>query len=124
MTDNIQTTLKKLKQPIPQNLISVKKIKNMNIQYVSWIDLAELLDQIVGLGCWSWEINQLTINSERLFLIGKLTLEIQNEIFSQSATGTEEMNCSSYGDPSSNAEAMAFRRAAAKFGLGRDLWRK
>ncbi|WP_228016134.1 hypothetical protein [Synechocystis salina] len=28
------------------------------------------------------------------------------------------------GDPSSNAEAMALRRCCAKFGLGRDLWRK
>ncbi|MGC9506191.1 hypothetical protein [Baaleninema sp.] len=40
------------------------------------------------------------------------------------ATGTEELNCNSYGDPSSNAESMAFRRAAAKFGLGLYLYQK
>jgi hypothetical protein len=27
-----------------------------------------------------------------------------------------------YGDPSSNAESMAFRRACANFGLGLDLY--
>ncbi|WLT40311.1 hypothetical protein NON20_24525 (plasmid) [Synechocystis sp. B12] len=34
------------------------------------------------------------------------------------ATGTEDIDCNSYGDPSSNAEAMALRRCCAKFGLG------
>ncbi|QYO62305.1 hypothetical protein [Leptolyngbya sp. 7M] len=29
-----------------------------------------------------------------------------------------------YGDPSSNAESMAFRRAAARFGLGLYLYSK
>jgi hypothetical protein len=29
-----------------------------------------------------------------------------------------------YGDPSSNAESMAFRRAAARFGLGLYLYRR
>lgn len=44
--------------------------------------------------------------------------------FSREATGCELLDCGSYGDPVSNAEAMAFRRAAAKFGLGRSLYDK
>jgi hypothetical protein len=43
------------------------------------------------------------------------------------ATGTEEEpddDQQMYGDPSSNAESMALRRAAAKFGLGLYLYNK
>jgi hypothetical protein len=39
-------------------------------------------------------------------------------IISREATGTEDEELKGYGDPSSNAEAMALKRAAAKFGLG------
>jgi hypothetical protein len=40
------------------------------------------------------------------------------------ATGTEDEELRGYGDPSSNAEAMALKRAAAKFGLGLYLYQK
>lgn len=43
---------------------------------------------------------------------------------SREATGCELLDCDNYGDPVSNAEAMVFRRAAAKFGLGRSLYDK
>jgi len=36
--------------------------------------------------------------------------------------GLERLDLSSYGDPQSNAESMAFRRAAARFGLGLHLY--
>jgi len=38
------------------------------------------------------------------------------------ATGTEDGELRGYGDPSSNAEAMALKRAASKFGLGLYLY--
>ena len=40
------------------------------------------------------------------------------------ATGIEPLDVKGYGDPSSNAESMALRRAAAKFGLGLYLYEK
>jgi hypothetical protein len=83
----------------------------------------------------------------RLFLVGRLTLPTQEGNVYREATGTErlkdtkvikdaegnvfrdEYGCPltsevelAYGDPSSNAESMAFRRAAAKFGLGLYLY--
>jgi hypothetical protein len=48
-------------------------------------------------------------------------------VFYREATGTEEEpdeDEKMYGDPSSNAEAMALKRAAAKFGLGLYLYQK
>ncbi len=38
-------------------------------------------------------------------------------IVSREATSTEDEELKGYGDPSSNAEAMALKRAAAKVGL-------
>ena len=57
-------------------------------------------------------------------LTGRLTLHTADGSISREATGCELLDCDSYGDPVSNAEAMVFRRAAAKFGLGRSLYDK
>ena len=63
-------------------------------------------------------------SNNRLFLVGRLTIPTCKGNIYREATGTEELACSSYGDPSSNAESMAFRRAAARFGLGLYLYKK
>ena len=119
-----------LKEPINSNLISYKKIENKKtgeisyIEYISWFDYCHLLDERIGLGQWEWSIISITTTHNRLFITGKLTIHCDDHSISQMATGTEILNCSSYGDPSSNAEAMALRRACAKFGLARYLWKK
>jgi len=40
------------------------------------------------------------------------------------AKGIEDEVCGSHGDPTSNAESMALLRAAAKFGLGLNLYER
>jgi hypothetical protein len=105
-------------------LISQKSIKGQAIAYVAWYDLAEILDHLCGLGNWEWQIREVNQVGENLTLIGSLTIHGEDRSLTMMATGCESVNCSGYGDPSSNAEAMSLRRAAAKFGLGRDLWRK
>lgn len=120
----IAEIINRLKQPVAPELISSKKVKNTKIDYISWFDYCELLDNRVGLGNWQWEIKETTISDNRLFITGRLTIIGDDRSLSQDATGTEILNCSSYGDPSSNAEAMALRRACAKFGLARYLWDK
>ena len=44
-----------------------------------------------------------------------------NQIYRES-TGTATLDDTSYGDPMQKAEAMAFRRACARFGLGLHLY--
>ena len=122
-----------------------------SVDYVAWFDLCDLLDdlcdywewevkeikQITGLRPEEWEINEALTKAQELnkkaklpkqrdylALTGILTIHGEDRSVSRSATGIEEVNCSSYGDPSSNAEAMALRRCCAKFGLGREMWRK
>ena len=119
---NIAQIISNLKQPIPPKLISQKQIKGNTIDFISWFDYCDLLDERVGI--WEWSIVTMTSTDNRLFITGRLTIHGDDRSLSQMATGTEILNCSSYGDPSSNSEAMALRRACAKFGLARDLWRK
>lgn len=119
--------LENLKAPIPKRLMSKKatfknKVKTGEIEYVAWTDLCDLLDDLCDL--WEWEIKDVQQIGENLSLVGVLTIHGEDKSLTRMATGIEEINCSSYGDPSSNAEAMALRRCCAKFGLGRDLWRK
>ena len=73
-------------------------------------------------------------SSDRIFLTGRLTIPTAEGNVYREATGTEELKRTdretgepielAYGDPSSNAESMALRRAAAKFGLGLYLYNK
>lgn len=128
--------IQRLKDPVSQSLISQKKVGNSTIDYISWFDYCDLLDERVGLGQWQWEVIQMFTSENnkmvngnltpdnRLFITGKLTIFADDRTLSQMATGTEVLSCSSYGDPSSNAESMALRRACAKFGLARYLWDK
>lgn len=121
--------LERLKQPVPKDLISQKDTyskgkKTGEVDYIAWYDLTEILDNRCGLGNWEWVVKDVNQVGNNLTLIGVLTIHGEDRQLTMMATGTESINCSGYGDPSSNAEAMALRRCCAKFGLGRDLWRK
>ncbi len=71
-------------------------------------------------------------------MVGRLTIPTSEGNVYREASGTEELKREkynkdtnsyemkeiAYGDPSSNAESMAFRRCAARFGLGLYLYEK
>ena len=116
--------IQKLQEPIPRELIKQKRVGDSILDFVSWYDTCSLLDERVGLGFWSWEVVTMTISNNHLFLSGKLTIYADDGERSMMATGSEKLNCSSYGDPSSNSEAMALKRSASKFGLARSLYEK
>lgn len=121
--------LRVMAQPVPENLISKKKVFQKGkpageVDFIAWYNLCDLLDDIVGIDSWEWEVRDVVQVGNRLTLTGILTIHAEDKSLTRMSTGTEDLDCSSYGDPSSNAEAMALRRCCAKFGLGRDLWRK
>lgn len=116
--------LRSLAQPVPRDCISHKTLKGNKIDYIAWYDLCDLLDDHCGIDGWEWCVKDVNQISNRLTLTGILTIHGEDKSLTRMATGTEDVDCSSYGDPSSNAEAMALRRCCSKFGLGRDLWRK
>jgi hypothetical protein len=120
----ISQILEKLRIPVPKNYISHRPQGGIKLSYISWINYCQLLDQRAGLGCWQWEIKNVYTTDLHLILVGKLSLLGSDKIIVFEATGEEKLKCSSFGDPSSNAEAMALRRACCKAGLSRELWMK
>lgn len=124
-----------LKRTLPDNYLSTLKEKG-NSSYIPWYKVNEILDKYCP--GWTWEIKETLLSSDRIFIVGRLTIPtIEGNIYRE-ATGTEELKRIqenretgefkakelAYGDPSSNAESMAFRRCAARFGLGLYLYDK
>lgn len=111
-----------LSRPLPEVMLETKKLKGNRIRYIPWHTATAILDKYCP--GWQWEIRQSSLSSDHIFLVGRLTIPTADGNLYREATGTEFLECSTYGDPSSNSESMAFRRAAAKFGLGLYLYKK
>jgi hypothetical protein len=102
---------------------SIKDAGKFKATYISWFDLCTILDNATD-GLWEWKLIA-TREGDRVVIVGELTvIDSEGNRLTKSATGNENDVVMSYGDPVSNSEAMAFRRAAAKFGIGRELWGK
>lgn len=117
-----------LSRPLPAQLLSTRRQGGKEIPYLAWHTVVKILDKYAP--GWSWEICRMGMTGDRLFLVGRLTVPTSDGHICREATGTELLKRNdddgeselAYGDPSSNAESMAFRRAAAKFGLGLYLY--
>ncbi|MEN9871614.1 MAG: hypothetical protein RLZZ171_2606 [Cyanobacteriota bacterium] len=108
-----------LRKPIAPRFIKTKLIKGKSIEFVSWYQLNRLMDFYAP--GWEWSLNT-SFDGSRVCVVGSLTIKAKEGDFSRSATGNENSDLEVYGDPYSNAEAQAFRRACARWGLGLHLW--
>ncbi|MEM6452996.1 MAG: Rad52/Rad22 family DNA repair protein [Cyanobacteria bacterium P01_D01_bin.105] len=120
-----------LSRDIPANLMASRRQGSVNVNYIPWHRVNKILDKYAP--GWAWEICKIGMSKDRLFVVGRLTVPTSDGHISREATGTEALKRQTdegeivelaYGDPSSNAESMAFRRAAARFGLGLYLYQK
>lgn len=122
----LQEILDSFNQPftdyISKKPVFSKGKKSGDVSFIPWPNLCEILDQLAP--GWEWEIKSCDYHGDRTIVIGRLTINGSDGSLSREATGNEDSQCDGYGDPSSNAEAMAMRRCCAKFGVGRYLWFK
>lgn len=109
-----------LSKPIPGKYLAQRKQGGANLTYLPWYNAIKLLDRCAP--GWDYSVTSIHTTSDRIFVTARVTIRASEGDFAREATGTELLNCGSYGDPSSNAESMALRRAAAKFGLGLYLY--
>lgn len=103
-----------------------KKSEGRKVKYIPWTRILKILDKYSP--GWQWEVSRIHNSDDRLYVVGRLTLFTKDGPVSRDGVGTEmlkrtdkntgEIEEIAYGNPSSNAEANALRRAAAKFGLG------
>ncbi|MEO1340195.1 MAG: DUF1071 domain-containing protein [Cyanobacteria bacterium J06635_13] len=124
------------KRKLPSGMLKKLPSDKGNAVYLPWYTVNKILDKYAP--GWTWEIKETLISRDRLFMVGRLTIPTSEGNVYREATGTEELKRQAYdkkigrytekeiayGDPSSNAESMAFRRCAARFGLGLYLYEK
>jgi len=114
-------------KPISKEFISKKPTfskgqKAGEVEFIAWPVLCQLLNKFTN-GFWEWKLRTI-YTGDRVIVEGSLTILGSDGSLTREATGSESSDVDGYGDPSSNAEAMALRRCCAKFGLGLELWKK
>lgn len=119
---SIRDIIKDLSKPVAKRHLRTRKQGGKTINYISWYDAVKYLDHYAP--GWCYEIRRVDSIAGKLILTIRLSIPCQEGIIYREATGQEDETQDSYGDSSSNAESMALRRAAAKFGLGLSLYEK
>ena len=117
-----------LSKPIASAHLKHKEVNNRKtgtkslLTYIPWHYAIKYLDFYAP--GWNYEIRSVTQISGAVILTVRITIPCAEGLIYREATGIEDEETSSFGDTSSNAESMALRRAAAKFGLGLYLYDK
>ncbi len=119
---SIQEIIEDLKKPIAQKYLSQRKQGGQNLTYISWYHAIKYLDYYAP--GWSYSVTHQQVVGKVFVLTVSLSIPCTEGVVTRDATGMEELDMKGYGDVSSNAESMALRRAAAKFGLGISLYEK
>ncbi|KAH7836030.1 hypothetical protein Vadar_032130 [Vaccinium darrowii] len=115
--------LKQLNKKIPDSLIRVRtEADGFSVRYVPW----HLVNRILNLHApdWSGEVRSITYSADgkSVSVVYRVTLYGTDAEIYRESTGTASVNGGGYGDPVQKAEAMAFRRACARLGLGLHLY--
>ncbi len=117
---SIRDIVKDLSKPVAKRHLRKRKQGGKEILYIAWHDAVKYLDHYAP--GWNYEIRSINSLGGKLILTVRLSiLSLEGAVYRE-ATGQEDEGLESYGDSSSNAESMALRRAAAKFGLGLYLY--
>lgn len=121
----IEAILADLQKPIPKRLLKTKPATGarnaQQLTYCPWHRVQRILNHYTG-GFCSYAVRERTVTDEHILMTVRITIHAKEGDFVRDGTGLERLDVSSYGDPQSNAESMAFRRAAARFGLGLHLY--
>lgn len=118
----IQEIIADLSKPLPARHLKTKTLKNTQITFIEWHTAVKLLDFYAP--GWCYEVRNIYQVGTQLVCVARITINASDGFFHREATGIEEEDKGGYGDAASNAEAMALKRAAAKFGLGLYLYKK
>jgi len=111
-----------LSRPVAPRHIRQRKQGGSTLSYIEWHTACNYLDHYAP--GWGWSILSISSHGGLTVVHGALSIPALDGVVSRHATGIEETDSKGYGDAVSNASAMAFKRAAALFGLGRHLYSK
>ncbi len=113
---------KRLAEAIPFELVFEKERGGKSFPYMNITDCTDLLDERAGV--WECSVISEGERGNEYMIVVEISILAAEGWIKRQDVGISTLNHSGYGDTSSNAYAMAFKRAASKHGLGRELWRK
>ncbi|MET0752273.1 MAG: Rad52/Rad22 family DNA repair protein, partial [Pyrinomonadaceae bacterium] len=117
---SIREIVKDLSKPVASRHLRKRKQGGKEITYIAWHDAVKYLDHYAP--GWCYEVRSIDSIAGKLIITIRLSISCAEGVVYREATGQEDETLESYGDSSSNAESMALRRSAAKFGLGLYLY--
>ena len=108
-----------LRRPFPSEYVKQKTLKGNRISFVEWHTYTAKLNALVGNG-WCME-PPIPMQAG-----GKLVIAVGLTILGVTRwnVGDEDADHEGYGSGATNAFAQAYKRAAALFGMGLDMYRK
>jgi len=119
---SIRDIVKDLSKPVAKRHLRTRKQGGKELTYIAWYDAVKYLDHYAP--GWCYEIRSMDSIAGKLILTVRLSVPCLEGVVWREATGQEDEAHDSYGDSSSNAESMALRRSASKYGLGLYLYEK
>jgi hypothetical protein len=117
---SIREVIADLSKPIPRRLLKTKTVGGQKISFITWYTAVRFLD-LYAPG-WCYEIRHISGVGGKLVLVARISIPCAEGVVYREATGQEDEDISGWGDSSSNSEAQALKRAAAKFGLALYLY--
>jgi len=108
-----------LNRPTDPSLIRRRRQGTVDVDYLEWFTVNRILD--THCPGWSGEA-VVTTAGDTVIVTYTIRIPTAEGVVSRSATGSEKLG--SGFDPVASAEQQAFKRAAARFGIGLDLYDK
>jgi hypothetical protein len=119
---SIQAIIADLSQPVNPRRLRTRMQGGKQITYLPWYQAVKCLDHFAP--GWTYEVRSVVQIGDAVSITVRISIPCIEGIVWREATGIEPLKVKGYGDPTSNAESMALRRAAAKFGLCLNLYGK
>lgn len=113
-------SLDALSAPLPQHLIRTRQQGGAELSYLEWFTVNRLLDERAP--GWCGEVRSVTTAGETVIVAYRISVPTEQGWLHREAVGSDQLG--SGFDPVASAEQQAFKRAAARFGLGLELYDK
>ena len=108
-----------LNQATDPSLIRHRRQAGTELGYLEWFTVNRILDT----HCPGWSGDAVvTVAGDTVIVTYTIRIPTADGVVSRSATGSDKLG--SGFDPVASAEQQAFKRAAARFGIGLDLYDK
>jgi len=119
---SIKDIITDLSKPLAQRHLKTRWQGGTELTYIEWHTAVKYLDHFAS--GWSYSVKSVALVGNLVTVIASISIPCLEGLITREATGCEEADSKGYGDAVSNAEAMALKRSASKFGLGLYLYQK